>query len=86
MCIAFAGEDLKKNFCRRVAGFLFVCITMLSRLQKYTEWYYQCHRSLVPHFIGPILIGPPTHWSPNTLLEIIVVHEPVGLAGTILDE
>ena len=27
--------------------------------------------SLVPHLIGPLLIGPPTHWSPNTLLELI---------------
>ena len=26
---------------------------------------------LVPHLIGPLLIGPPTHWSPNTLLELI---------------
>ena len=28
-------------------------------------------RSLVPHLIGPLRIGPPTHWSPNTLLELI---------------
>ena len=27
--------------------------------------------SLVPHLIGPLLIGPPTHWSPNTLMELI---------------
>ena len=27
--------------------------------------------SMVPHLIGPLLIGPPTHWSPNTLLELI---------------
>ena len=27
--------------------------------------------SLVPHLIGTLLIGSPTHWSPNTLLELI---------------
>ena len=27
--------------------------------------------SLVPNLIGPLLIGPPAHWSPNTLLELI---------------
>ena len=27
--------------------------------------------SFIPHRIGPLLISPPTHWSPNTLLELI---------------
>ena len=32
----------KKHFTI-VADLLVVCITMLSRLQKYAEWYYQCN-------------------------------------------
>ena len=28
-------------------------------------------RSLAPHLIRPLLIGPPTHWSLNALLELI---------------
>ena len=50
-------------------SFFLVLLSFDSRTLGSAHW---SPISLVPHLIRPLLISPPTHWSPNTLLELIV--------------